>query len=113
MNALGQASCLYSKRASLAVLADCFIRCWQAKIEFVSNLRGEDLRTLVGESSVYASRSVLLFRYFCACFGEDIVRLLLVPEFTGSDAMESNLAEVVIGIILFRNPPKLNTPIKS
>lgn len=80
MAALDLIQCRYGQRASLADLSRCLLQCLKDKIALVSSLQTVDLRVLVGETSMSASRSLLAFRYFSCCFGVDLMRLLMVPE---------------------------------
>jgi hypothetical protein len=82
--ALDRAQCWYTVRASAHDFAALLSDLVRRKIEDISSLKTSDIGLLVGRSFDCASRSLLLFHYFSMCFGEDITRRLMVPEYTGS-----------------------------
>jgi hypothetical protein len=84
--ALDFAGCWYGTKASVRDLSSKVLPLICRKIEAVSLLKTSDLRSLVDCRSEFVSRSVLVFLYFSLCFGEDIVRKLMVPEYVRHDS---------------------------
>jgi hypothetical protein len=72
--------CWYGVRSSCYDLGLLLLKSLNEKKVFVSTLKLSDLQEVLGDAVDFPSRSILIFQYFCLCFGEDMMRKPMIPE---------------------------------